>query len=239
MQLKKMISNFITNKGSRKSNQDAILIKSLENDNVIYLLADGMGGYKNGAYAANYIISNLFKILNNSENFDRETIQTAINQVTHALSIENDKQESKMGATLAGVIQSKEGLHCFWVGDVKIWHVKNGKIVFESKEHNLKNELIENNAFVEVVNARKYNHVVTRAIQNDIKKAKIDYELIDDFKQGDYILIASDGVTDVMSSHQLLNIVNTEKIVPKILSKLEYCLQNIAIDNYSLIALTV
>ena len=35
MQLKRMNSHFITNKGTRKSNQDVLLIKSLGNDNNI------------------------------------------------------------------------------------------------------------------------------------------------------------------------------------------------------------
>lgn len=230
-----MNSNFITNKGARKSNQDVVLIKSLGYANEIYLLADGMGGYKNGAYAANFIVSNLFELLNKQENFNRESIQLAIDKVTKALAYENEKQESKMGATLGGVIQSKGCLHCFWVGDVKIWHIKDGQLVFESMEHKLKTELIENKVFVEASSAKKYNHIVTRAIQNDVKKAKLDYKYIEDFKKEDYIIIASDGVTEVMDNYQLLEIINLSKNKTQILDLLNNNLSKIAKDNFSLI----
>lgn len=235
MQLKRMNSHFITNKGTRKSNQDVVLIKNLGEDNNVVLLADGMGGYKNGGYAANFIIANLYNGLNTIENFDRNSIQVEVNKVTKALAHENEKQESKMGATLGGVIQSNDTLHCFWVGDVKIWHIKDEQIVFESIEHNLKNELIENKVFVEANSAKKYNHIVTRAIQNDIKKAQIDYKRIEDFEQGDYIILASDGVTDVLSNHQLLDVINSKKNVDAILAVLDDKLKETAKDNYSLI----
>lgn len=235
MQSKKMNSDFITNKGKRKSNQDVVLIKSLGHVNNIYLLADGMGGYNNGEYAANFIISNLYKGLNTIENFDANSIQAEVDKVTKALALENEKQESKMGATLGAVIQTNDCLHCFWVGDVKIWHIKNKKIVFESTEHNLKNELIENKVFVEANSAKKYTHIVTRAIQNDVNKAKIDYKCIEDFSKGDYILIASDGVTDAMSNHQLLDVMNSEKEVKRVLLVIDKYLKIIAKDNYSAI----
>ncbi len=235
MQLKRMNSKFISNKGSRKSNQDVVFIKNLGEDNKVFLLADGMGGYKNGGYAANFIVANLYEGLNTTVNFDRDSIQAEVDKVTKALALENEKKESKMGATLGGVIQDNGDLHCFWIGDVKIWHIKNGQIGFESIEHNLKNELIENKVFVEANSAKKYNHIVTRAIQNDIKKAQIDYKCIKDFKQGDYIILASDGVTDVLGNHQLLDIINSEKNVDDILAVIDDILKETAKDNYSLI----
>ncbi|MCB0409794.1 MAG: protein phosphatase 2C domain-containing protein [Flavobacteriales bacterium] len=230
-----MNSKFISNKGSRKSNQDVVFTKNLGENNNVFLLADGMGGYKNGGYAANFIVANLYQGLNTIQNFDKDSIQAEVNKVTKALALENEKQESKMGATLGGVIQDNEDLHCFWIGDVKIWHIKNEQIGFESVEHNLKNELIENKVFVEANSAKKYNHIVTRAIQNDIKKAKIDYKRIEDFEHGDYIILASDGVTDVLSNHQLLGIINSEKKVDSILSVIDDKLKETAKDNYSLI----
>ena len=70
MRLKKMNSSFITNKGKRKSNQDVVFIKSIGLDQDVYLLADGMGGYKNGEYAANFIVKHLYvlllKLINNT-----------------------------------------------------------------------------------------------------------------------------------------------------------------------------
>lgn len=237
VRLKVMNSNFISNKGKRKSNQDVVFIESLGIDMDVYLLADGMGGYKNGEYAANFIVTHLYDLLKSQKSFDKITIQTNIDEVTRALAKENEKQGTKMGATLGGVIRDKAMLHCFWVGDVKIVHIKDGKIVYESVEHNLKNELIENKVFVEANNANKYNHIVTRSIQNDISNSKIDYNCINDFEQGSYIIIASDGVTDVLDNHQLLKIINSKKVIPEILSELDDMLLTSAKDNYSLLLL--
>lgn len=235
MQLKRMNSKVITNKGTRKSNQDVVLIKNLCEDINVFLLADGMGGYKNGEYAANFIVANVYEGLKTIVNFDRESIQAEVNKVTKALALENEKQESKMGATLGGVIQDNGDLHCFWIGDVKIWHIINGQIAFESVEHNLKNELIKNKVFVEANSAKKYNHIVTRAIQNDINKAQIDYKLISDFNQGDYIVIASDGVTEFLNRELLLELLNSKKDIESILSSFNILMEKRAKDNSTLI----
>jgi protein phosphatase len=235
MQLKKMNNNFITNKGARKSNQDVVLIKNMGLDKEIFLLADGMGGYKNGEYAANFIVNHLYDILKTQNSFDKSSIQLAIENVTRALASENKKQDSNMGATLGGIIRGNHVFHCFWVGDVKIMHIRNQKIVYESIEHNLKNELIENNVFIEATNAKKYNHVVTRSIQSDVSKAIIGYKCIRNFREDDFIVLCSDGITNVMSNHELLKILNLNMEVSAILSDLDSKLLYLAKDNYSLV----
>lgn len=233
-----MNCSYISNKGKRDTNQDVVFIKNLGVGKDLYLLADGMGGYKNGEYAANFIIENLYALLKNQKSFDHNTIQSGIDLTTRALAKENKRLGSNMGATLGGIIRDKEVLHCFWVGDVKIFHISDKKMIFESIEHNLKNELIENKVFVEAYNAKKYNHIVTRSIQNDINKAKIDYKCIEDFEEGDYVILASDGVTDVFSNHQLLDVINSEQDVENKLSEIDDSLLKIAKDNYSLIIMT-
>lgn len=230
-----MNSIFITNKGKRKTNQDVVFTKSLGKQKYLYLLADGMGGYENGEYAANFITAQLYELLRNIENIDKDKIQMAINTVTEALANENEKQNLNMGATLGGVYHSENRFHCFWVGDVKIKYVKDDKVIYESIEHNLKNELIENQVFVEANNAKKFNHIVTRSIHKDIQKAKIDYKCIDDFEQGNFIILASDGVTDVLDNYQLMEILNSKKDIPDILSELNKILLSSAKDNYSII----
>lgn len=237
MRLKRMNSSFITNKGKRKSNQDVVFIKSMGIEQDLYLLADGMGGYKNGEYAANFIVKYLYEVFKDQKSFDKNSIQEAINEVTRALAKENEKQGLNMGATLGGVIRSEEVFHCFWVGDVKIFHFRDKKIVYESVEHSLKNELIENKVFVEANNATKYNHIVTRSIQNEVSKSKIGYKFIKDYKEGDFIILCSDGVTDTINNYQLLEMFHTKKNITEILNKLDEKLSVDAVDNYSLILL--
>lgn len=230
-----MNNRFITNKGQRKSNQDVILIEKLGAELDIFLLADGMGGYKNGEYAANFIVTHLYDLIRNEKSFNESSIQSAIDEVTRSLAKENEDQGLNMGATLGGIIRSNNVFHCFWVGDVKIFHIRDKKIIYESIEHNLKNELIKNKVFVESNNAKKYNHVVTRSIHNDISKSKIDYMCILDFNQDDYLMLTSDGVTDILSNYELLEILYSKSEMSEVLSELNDRLVKSANDNFSLI----
>src|SRR5690554_1980693 len=92
----KMENSFITNIGNRKSNQDVISINRLEKGAKLYLLADGMGGYKDGEFAANFIVSKLVQVFNKVVLFDEKEIQNAIDEVTKSLAYQNDIRESKM-----------------------------------------------------------------------------------------------------------------------------------------------
>jgi len=232
-----MNNSFITKKGKRKSNQDVILIKDLGLNQELYLLADGMGGYQNGKFAADFVVTQLYNSFKSIAHFNKENIQDSVNNTTIALKKEIELKSKKLGATLGGVIVDDNKIMCFWVGDVKIFHFKKDKIIYESKEHNLKNELIENNVFTESESANKFSHVVTRSIQSDLEKSKIGFKKFNNFEKGDLLIICSDGVTDVINNYELLNLFKPKCNVLEKINELDAKLSEIAKDNYSLILL--
>ena len=140
-----MKSITLTYKGKRKVNQDVVLIKNIGHDTYLYLVADGMGGYDNGEIAASIVVENIETFLSNCHPIDEFSIDKAINKANLALRQFQEKNISKLGSTIGGAIMSgKSAAIIFWVGDVKILHYSKGKLNFESKSHNLINELSNN-----------------------------------------------------------------------------------------------
>ena len=63
-----MKSTIISHIGKRRINQDFTLVKSINADTFLYLIADGMGGYDSGDIAASIVIDSVSTFLTNARN---------------------------------------------------------------------------------------------------------------------------------------------------------------------------
>ncbi len=233
-----MKSTTLTHKGKRKVNQDVILTRNINPDTYLYLVADGMGGYDNGEVAAQIATESILTFLSNVDEITKETIQKAINKANLAIRQYQEQHHSQMGTTLGAIVLSKGVAKCFWVGDIKILHYSDSKLLFESKSHNLINELSNNEPLNENFKSSRYSHIVTRSIQGDVKKSMISYqEFIT--KEKDELIICSDGVHSVIDSQTLLFLMNDNKAPNSFIDTLNHRLKNEAIDNASLISISV
>ena len=66
----------------------------------------------------------------------------------------------------------KHQAYCFWVGDVRIYHIRENKIIFQSKDHSLINELLNKNQTLTPSVIEKYRHIVTKSIQGNTRSVK-------------------------------------------------------------------
>ncbi len=226
----------ISHKGKRKTNEDVIIINNIDSETYLYLIADGMGGYDNGKVAAQITAESVLTFLSNIDKITKETIQKAINKANLAIRQYQEKKHTKMGATLGAVILSKGIAKCFWIGDVKIFHYSNNKLIFESKPHNLINELSNSKVLKEKINTSKFSHIVTRSIQGNVKKSIISYQELM-IKEKDELIICSDGVHNIIDSQTILFLINKEKTFKSFIDKLNDRLKIEAYDNASLIGL--
>ena len=158
-----------SNKGSRESNQDLLLECKLKNGSYLFLIVDGMGGLEHGEMAARLVCENIETYLSTVDHVSPFQIQMAINKSNLIIRQRSEALRVSMGATLGGVAVQGEEVIYFWVGDVKIIHFRDSRIIFESKSHNLVNELIDSGNIGTVAQLERYRHVVTRSIHGKTK----------------------------------------------------------------------
>ncbi|WP_109098176.1 PP2C family serine/threonine-protein phosphatase [Aquimarina sp. AU58] len=230
-----MKSTTLTHKGKRKVNQDVVLTKNINPDTYLYLVADGMGGYDNGEIAAQIATESILTFLSNIDEINKETIQKAINKANLAIRQFQDQNHSKLGATLGGIVLSRNIAKCFWVGDVKILHYSDNKLVFESKSHNLINEFSDSTISDASNRVSKYSHIVTRSIQGDIKKSGISYHELNINNSLDQLIICSDGVHNIVNSQTIQYLINSADSQDSAIEVINRRLETEAIDNASLI----
>jgi protein phosphatase len=231
-----MVFSF-SNKGKRINNQDYLFSKSIKTDCTLHLVVDGMGGYDHGDLASKLIAQNIHTYLSTVNFIDKKEIQNAVNKANLIIKQKSDDLGCKMGATLGGTIIFKKTAFLFWVGDVKILHIRNEELLFESHSHTLINQLIENGSIISKI--ERYKHIVTRSVSGSIKNSIIDSHTVNSLLPNDIFIIYSDGVSDVLNSYQINMILNSTDTIQDGINQVESLCYIESKDNFSMLIIKI
>lgn len=231
-----MVYSF-SNKGKRKSNQDYLFSKSINPDCILNMVVDGMGGYEYGDVASKLVAENIHTYLSTINDISEKEIQKAVNKSNLIIKQKSDDLNAKIGATLGGAIILKDKAFLFWVGDVKIIHLRNNKLLFETHSHTLINQIISNGSIIN--NIERYKHVVTRSVSGSIKESIIDCHLVNNLLPKDIIIIYSDGVSDILNSYQIKSVFDSATTFQDGFNQVEKSCSDDAKDNFSMIAILI
>ena len=235
----------------RKNNEDALL---LDNDLRLYIVADGMGGHLAGEVASELVVETIRDYLTRSgaggeaeeledaaEGLSKEAnrllsgIKVA-NQSVYQVAQSNEAYHG-MGSTVSAVFFTDDTLISANVGDSPVYLVHKGKIELVSVIHNVLAEQTAKNPEAAKSLGAEFRHILTRAMGIE-KTVSLDIREIECF-DGDVIIISSDGLSDKVSSDEILNIVTSER--PEIACHTLVNLANMrgGDDNISVIILKV
>lgn len=211
----------------RLHNEDSIFIND---QGTFLLLADGMGGQRNGAQASAIVIESVALQLR-PEMIDRQleditesggvppeisalcsVVDNAVSQANHML-YETNCRESKsqyefMGTTLAGVYVASCGyIISFHIGDSRVYRLRGGQLTRMTKDHSLYQEWFDNG---QPGKAPRKN-ILTRAIGFDEYVQPDTY--CSKYLKNDVYLLCSDGLTNMVSDRRIEAILNERSIV--------------------------
>ena len=198
----------------REMNQDAYYISDSSSEVKLYLLADGMGGYKGGEIASNLAIKCTKNYIEN--NFketpkDRESLIQLIassmeyaNMVVYEKSRENKEYEG-MGTTLDVTLIYNNKIYIGHIGDSRVYRIRNKVMRKLTKDHSYVQQLLEDKKITreEAMHHPKKNMLTkalgcTSYIDPDLRARVIN--------KNDIILMCSDGLTNMVSEEEIYQI---------------------------------
>ena len=200
---------------ARDMNEDFYYIANDEDFLKLYILADGMGGYKGGEIASrlatssvkSYIESNFNEIEHTKENI-ADLIKNAIeyaNMVVYEKSKESEELEN-MGTTLEVCLIYNNKAFIGHIGDSRIYRIRKNIIRKLTQDHSYVQELVNDGTITkeEAVHHPKKNMLMkalgcTPFIEPDIT--------IKGFLKDDIIVICSDGLTNMINEQEIYNII--------------------------------
>ncbi len=214
----------ITDTGvTREMNQDYYFATDTNLGNLpnLFIVADGMGGHKAGDYASRHTIERVVaSISRNSSDEPVTIIQEAISKANELLVAESNEDETKsgMGTTLVIATLVGDKLIVANVGDSRLYVISD-MVRQITRDHSLVDEMVRLGE-LNPSEARSHpdKNIITRAIgaQKNVKADFFEVELAKD----DYILMCTDGLTNMVRDEEILDIVRSDKEPEAIAQKL-------------------
>jgi len=192
----------------RNKNEDSYLLK--KEPYPLIAVADGMGGHQAGEIASKLAVNSLADYnFNYKENILKE-IEEAIKQINQHIVEEGSKNKKyrEMGTTLSMGIIYKQRLYLGHIGDSRIYLLRDDTLNQLTTDHSLVHELLEkkeiscNEAF-----DHPQKHIITQALGLEIE-LKIETKKIK-LKEKDLLLFCTDGLTDMIRTRDIENIINS------------------------------
>ena len=207
--------------GQRPNQEDSIyppMGKVTDNDR-LFILCDGMGGHEKGEVASATVCEamsqHIKKYYTQDRPFSKEDFYLALEAAYDELDKKDTGGEKKMGTTLTFLMLHQGGALIAHIGDSRVYQVRPSeqKIVFQTRDHSLVNDLIDVNELTpEQAKTFPRKNVITRAIQpHQEKHARADFMETSDIQAGDYFLLCSDGLLEQMENHNIVNILSDNK----------------------------
>ena len=218
----------------RKINEDSIYADPKRG---VWLVADGMGGHRDGGIASAMIVEAVGRIPTDSEILSG--LLASVDEVN-----ENLLQRSKgvhdhiIGSTLNALIVEGRNYTCLWAGDSRCYLIRAGTVRQLSQDHTEVQELINSGAITqqEALTWPRRN-VITRAVgvDHDLELDVVSGEIECD----DCFILCSDGLTGHVTDAEIL--ANIKKSSPKIACEqlLNLALERGGKDNISIIVVQV
>ncbi len=174
-------------------------------------LADGMGGHRAGNIASEMAVTDLgaawvateISTINEVREWFAENLEKE-NQQIHRIG--QDEEHKGMGTTLEAVAIIDDQVLFAHVGDSRIGLVRNGEYHQMTSDHSLVNALLKAGQITEEEAAHHpQRNIITQSIgQKD--ELQPDFGMVT-VEAGDFIVINSDGLTNMISGDEIRDIV--------------------------------
>ena len=181
--------------GGRKVNQDFLAYATMDEKHAVFIVADGMGGYSHGEIAAQ-VAANAVKdyLEENYKSLEPEILlREAVAFANEFISIKRIALHAKqMGTVIVVAYVCDNTAWIAWVGDSRVYVMRDGKPIFQTEDHSLINELRQVNT-LKAADLEKYSAIVTRSLMGENENADPDIQSVS-IQEGDTIWLCSDGV---------------------------------------------
>ena len=213
-----ILFNANTHTGIRRtSNQDACIARTLQSGNkVLAAVIDGVGGYAGGERAAAIAKDCIEQYMQlpsgDTGTMLREGVLFANNQI--AAERKNNQRFGEMCCVLTALVADTvaQRIHYVHVGDTRLYRFRDGKLQKLTRDHSFVGIREDAGEFTEEeAMAHPHRNQILREVGSTLHR--LDDENFMDYGSdalvpGDLLLLCSDGLTDMIGSQQLTEILS-------------------------------
>jgi serine/threonine protein phosphatase PrpC len=176
----------------REINEDRLLVQP---EIGLWAIADGMGGHSLGDQAAAAVVRALGAIDRTTP--DQQAIFAALQQANDTTLALAENAGVTCGSTVAGICIANDNCLIFWVGDSRVYRLRDGDLLRLTRDHSFVQQLTDAGVLTESqARADPRSSIITRAL-GIAPVVEID-TMWTDATTGDLFLICSDGLSDMV-----------------------------------------
>ncbi|HEU4498081.1 MAG TPA: protein phosphatase 2C domain-containing protein [Sphingomicrobium sp.] len=214
-------------------NEDSLLVRT---ERGLWAVADGMGGHDAGDVASLKVTESLLDLpVSDSLDLLVDSAVAALKQVNADLiELAGAESQRSIGSTVVGLAIADGQFRCFWAGDSRGYRLRDRQIVQLTRDHSLVQDLVDSGMLQpdEAVDHPNSN-IITRAV-GVAQELNVD-TVSGDVKPGDQFLLATDGVTRLISDEELALELSSNRPADAARKLIDTVLSRGAPDNASLI----
>ncbi|WP_158861513.1 PP2C family protein-serine/threonine phosphatase [Lunatibacter salilacus] len=189
--------------GKKETNEDYIIPSdnSAVCDRNAFFCCDGVGGSPFGEIASKIVCESMEEFFQTNPNIihNESVMNVAVRYAREKLrDYENNHPETRgMKTTMTAVCFHQDGATLAWMGDSRIYQVRDGKILYQTWDHSYVNTLVEQGL---LSLDKRRTHPKRNSITRTLSTAKSDripeVKMIKDIKVNDYFLLCTDGLLE-------------------------------------------
>jgi serine/threonine protein phosphatase PrpC len=205
----------------RELNEDSYCIRP---DLGLYVVADGMGGHTAGEVASRLAVEAIERFIEETKDSSRtwplpfdprlstdgNRLGTALRLANRRLAaaVERDASLKGMATTAAALLATSTGFVVAHVGDSRVYRSRGGRLEQVTHDHSWVSEQVRAGSLSESdARHHPWRNVVTRAIAGG-DDPEVDVAEVD-VREGDLLMICSDGLSGVVSNEECQAILDT------------------------------
>ena len=192
--------------GNRKYNQDRAAY-CYNNEAILLVLADGMGGHLNGEVAADMTITQFVSALSTQRplqdplSFLSDTMRAAHQDI---MGLPHKKDKTFPGTTCVAAVIQEGKLYWGYAGDSRLYVFRRGRIFTRTLDHSMVQMWLECGV-IDEEEARTHprRHQITNCLGGVEDMFEIEVAAPIDLQSGDVIFLSSDGLHDPFLDKEL------------------------------------
>ena len=194
--------------GDRTEQQDRVAIlpsKKLKGTAMV-ILADGAGGYKGGAAAAEQVIataSNLFQSFSPKDESPEQLLREVVLEAHTVIRLNRVLTEEEPHSTIIAMILQPDRVDWGWVGDSRLYHFRGPELRSRTKDHSYVQQQIDEGQWREEDRHKHPNRNLLLTALGHSEAPTPSFAASAPLIAGDTFLLCSDGLWYYMSDAEI------------------------------------